>query len=59
VHRALAVDRLEGRLASLDVVADGIDHGLGAIQCRTHRRLVPYIGVDRGDLPSLAGLCEE
>jgi hypothetical protein len=59
VHGALSVDSLKGRLASLDVVADSIDHGLGAIHCRTHRRIVPYVGVDRGDLPSLAGFCEE
>ena len=55
MHGAVPMDRLEGRLAALDIVPDGVDHRVGALQRRANRRLVPYIGVDRGHLPVLAG----
>ena len=53
------MDRLEGRFATLDIVPDGVDHRVGALQCRTNRRLVPYVGIDRSDPPSLPGLQAE
>ena len=55
MHGAVPMDRLEGRFAALDIMPDGVDHRVGALQRRANRRLVPYIGVDRRDLPGLAG----
>ena len=51
--------RLEGRLAPLDVMADHVDHSLGAIHRRAHRRLLPHVGVHRGDLPRPGAPLEE
>src|SRR5688572_3866435 len=48
------MDRFEGRPSPLDIVADSVDHGVRTIDCRAHRRLIPDVGVYRGDQPGRA-----
>jgi hypothetical protein len=59
MHCALAMNRLEGRLAPLDIMADRVDHSIGAIHHRGHRCRIPDVGVNWDDLPSPAGLCKK
>ena len=59
MHGAMPTRRLKRCLAPLDVMADHVDHGFGAFHRRADRRLLPHVGVNRGDLPRPAAPLEE